>query len=80
VARNTRQLSDHPVGVRNGMQHMPANRKIETPIGGTQPEDALVLERQPGTEIRVARSCQIQMVVDDVHAEHGGSREKCGQP
>jgi hypothetical protein len=58
---------------------VPANRQVEGSVGGFQLEYALVLERQPGSKACVARSRQLQMLVDDVHSEDAGSRKEFGQ-
>ena len=80
AARDSRKLGDHAVCVRNGMQDVAAYGEIETAIGGAQLEDALVLERQPGREPGVARASEIQMMVDDIDAEHAGFWKEFGQP
>jgi len=51
AARNTHKLGNYAVGVRDRVQYVPANGEIETPVGGIQLKHALVLERQPGSEV-----------------------------
>jgi hypothetical protein len=62
------------------MNYVPAYAEVKTTVSGFEPENALTLKDQPGRKLSVARSRKLQMVVDDVYAEHLGSRKKFGKP
>ncbi len=79
-AGHAHQLGYHAIGMRNGVDYVTAHREIEAAIRGFELKDALVLESQTGRKCRVTRSRQCQVIVDDVHAQHPGSRKKLGQP
>src|SRR4029077_5178656 len=53
AARYPDKLGNDAVGVRYGMKAMAAHREIEAAISSLKLENALVLECQPGCEVRV---------------------------
>ncbi|HWX94380.1 MAG TPA: hypothetical protein VNY29_17255 [Terriglobales bacterium] len=61
------------------MKDMATHREIEAAISGLELENALVLEGQPGCEIRVPLSRKIQVLVNDVNSEHLGAGKEFGQ-
>jgi len=66
--------------MRDRVHHVPADGEVEGAIGQPELVDAAVLEGQSRGQRRVARPRQLQMMVEDVHAEHGRAREQLGKP
>src|SRR5438270_12296276 len=79
TSRDAYQFRDHAFRVGNRVQDVPANREIETLVGRFQFEHALVFERQAGRKACIARSRQVQVMVDDIYSENVGSWKKIGQ-
>ena len=73
------QLGDHPVRVWDGMNDVAAHGEVVAQVGCGKRVHALVIEDKPRRQTRVARSRQLQMLVDDVDSEHARLREKLGE-
>src|SRR6266853_1808430 len=69
-ARNTSELGDHAVRVRNGMKHVAAHGEIEAAVSGFEFENTLMLECQTRRQTRVAPTREFQVLFDDVNSEH----------
>ena len=61
------------------MQNMTAYGEVETAIRGRELEYALMLERQPGREMCVPRSGEIQVLVNNVDSQDMSARKEFGE-
>jgi len=60
------------------MNDVPTNGKVEITVRRAELEHALVLERQPGSDVCMAGTCQLQVGINDIDPEHMGSRKELG--
>src|SRR5262249_36236779 len=74
------ELGHDALRIRDRMDDMAAHREIEARIGRLQLVHALMLERNTRRKPRIPLSSEIQMLIDDVDAEHAGARKKLRQP
>jgi hypothetical protein len=79
-SRDPRQLSQHAVRMRNGVGYVAAHRQVKTIIGKSQLEDAPVLKLQSGRKFGVAGSRQLQVMINNIDADHVRPRKKFCQP
>ncbi len=61
------------------MKDVAAYGEVESAVRGAELEHALVFELEARREVRVARSRQLQMLVDDVNSEHLSARKEPSQ-
>jgi hypothetical protein len=77
---HARELREDAVGVRNRLQHVPANDEIEAPIGQPEIEDAPHFEPNAVAETCVPLARDRERAREDVDAEHLRHREQRREP
>lgn len=75
-ARDARKFGDDALCVRDRMNDVAADGKIERSIGRSELVNALAFERDARRERSVMRSRQVEMFVDDVDAEYACLRKE----
>ncbi len=70
ATRDANELRERSVGIRNRVDDVSADGKIEAAIGDLQVEYAPMLERESRGEMRKARARKLEMRIDDVDTEH----------
>jgi hypothetical protein len=76
---DTHELAENPLHLRQGMKDVAAHPQVELSSGNVQIELASMFEWKPWTQMRKARTGQIQMRINYIDAEHIGFRKHFGK-